>query len=326
PGFKGNNILSIANCTGNMAPRTNVARTNIENTEHKNIFLQKVYSAISEHIETELENLCKEFSISWAARESSFILSSLTERIHTRHLMDDEFFLNEELFKAELGKVKFILQEDHQERKLTSLNTLLAEGDFWTVDSVSFHSADSLIKDVSSDSSSASSIFIMNSIQGNASAAKTEHIKKLVCNIGGRNDDLISKYILDKYSVKEIKTFTELRRIDLRWAPTEGQKLWKVISHSNDYGSNSKIYIQTSNLVVLDQSSKGKVIKSSGFTFVLEGSELHRLISNIDFISKSEDSLSREEQVCFIMLGKLITDLFFITNKTSERERFEFHL
>ncbi|HEQ1859308.1 TPA: ATP-binding protein [Providencia alcalifaciens] len=316
PGFNRNNMFSIANCTGKMAPKTNVARTNIENTEHKEIFLQKIYSILAEHIDNELNNLCKQFSISWASRESSFIISSLTP--NSRNFMDDDYFLNEELFKNEIAKIKLILQEDHKQRKIISLNDLLAEGDFWTIDSISFHSADSLIKDVSSENNSASSLFIMNSIQGGEVAAKTDHINKLVCNIRGRNSDFISKYIIEKYSVKEIKTFTELRRIDLKWTPNQSEQLWSVLYHSNEYGKKSDVYIQNSDDIILDENSKGKVIKSSGFTFVLSGNPLHDLISGLDFTLRPDDEMSREHQFFNSMLGRIISDLFFISNKNHE--------
>ncbi|ENM3870983.1 hypothetical protein O1E18_001853, partial [Vibrio cholerae] len=77
PGFKNNYMLSIANCTGAQAPRTNVARTNIENSDHKNHYLKKVYGIYINHISKELNRLCEDFSISWASRESKFLLSGL---------------------------------------------------------------------------------------------------------------------------------------------------------------------------------------------------------------------------------------------------------
>ncbi|EHS1093371.1 ATP-binding protein [Vibrio cholerae] len=320
PGFKNNYMLSIANCTGAQAPRTNVARTNIENSDHKNHYLKKVYGIYINHISKELNRLCEDFSISWASRESKFLLSGLVRPRYARHRFRDEdsFFINESLFIEELSTLNVILQEDHQERKLISINELLKIGEFWTVDCESFSSADSLIKNVSSDVDSSSSLFVINSIQGGREKAKTEHINNLLCDLNDNNYDLIAKEVFNLFVVKEIRAFPELRRLDLRWGLNEDKPLWSLIAHEGEFRDDLRIHLQQSKDITLNRESEGNVIRSSGSIFILRDNEFHDYLQTLPFMNKNSQKLSNEESIVMTWLGKVIEFAFYMSNKTYE--------
>ena len=50
PGFEGDSIVAIANITGQGAPKTNVARSGIENTPERATMLQTIYGVLQSQI------------------------------------------------------------------------------------------------------------------------------------------------------------------------------------------------------------------------------------------------------------------------------------
>ncbi len=79
PGFNGRNLYAIVNTSGKNAPKTNVARSNIEITPEREALLFSVYQLYLEHISNELSNLRKSgFSITWAASEANWLLKSFS--------------------------------------------------------------------------------------------------------------------------------------------------------------------------------------------------------------------------------------------------------
>ncbi|MGR5240327.1 HD domain-containing protein [Photobacterium damselae] len=310
PGFEQSSIIAVANCTGEMAPKTNVARTNIENTENKDIFLTKVYQMLLEHISDEILQMCDKFSISWASREALVILDGLVSH-GMRYNRNENTLINDELFYLELSKLKIILQEDHKERNLMSFQDLFNAKEFWTIDSESFRAADSLIQDASCKDKSTSSLLIMNNIHGGDDKAHTGHIQNLVCNMNNINENIITLNLRNKFNVSEIKTFTELRRVDLKWT-LKKDELWKVISFRDDYDNNSSIYIQNSSDILVDLSSTGNAIRSSGYIFILENSELYDYLKTLEVIYLDEDNITSQQHFVLSILGQIISRIFYL--------------
>ncbi|WP_163015864.1 ATP-binding protein [Streptomyces sp. Tu 4128] len=94
PGFSNeeNTILALCNSTGPSAPRTDVARSRLENTPERQRMLEKIYKAYSAHIERECNSLEKDHhhSLTWACNEAQHLSGALSRGYPTsQHAMND---------------------------------------------------------------------------------------------------------------------------------------------------------------------------------------------------------------------------------------------
>ncbi|MDD9177239.1 MULTISPECIES: HD domain-containing protein [Aliivibrio] len=278
PGFNTQTILAIANCYGYNSPKTNVARDRIEATEQKDQMLKKVYDSYRNHISSEINSLCKNnFSISWASREAGLLLQGLLNNRRYVNRNDKQLVENDELFNNSLYELDLVLKETLEERELTSIDKLINSNEFWTIDSSTYRSADSLIRDTENLKDNRSALSIMNSIYGNAKSAQTDHINQLVCFPSyDISSDYVFNQLLENFGVSEIKIIASQRRVDLKWNK-ESKNSWKKILLM-DNRPEGNLFIQNSGeeVVCSDEPSIG-VIKSKNIIFILKGSELHDL-------------------------------------------------
>lgn len=296
PGFETKNLFAIVNSVGENAPKTNVARSNIEVTPEREVLLSTIYDLYLEHINEEIENLRKTgFSITWAANEGIWLLKSFTKtranNSNDLHLMDLE------IFKQSLSKMKFILIENNNTRSLKSINDLKKMKQFWSIDCASYSSADSLIKEVKSSNSSALSL--LNLIFQNINP-KTDHIENLLCN--NDSERTIEKILSDNFQVDSIKIISDQRRLDLRWSLTS-KKIWELITLPTEpsrYSSISrKCYIQLLD-IESEKISNEIAICSSNAIFILINSALNKYLINL--IHK----LSAKTQEDIFIISKIV--------------------
>lgn len=274
PGFNSINLYSIVNTTGIKAPKTNVARSNIEVTPEKRFLLNTIYRLYLNHISDELENLLKEgFSITWAANEANFLLNSFIRNYRSYNVVDSPL---EDIgeFTNILSNVESILIEQKGHRQLINFNKLRELQHFWIIDCASYTSADSLLKEIKATNTSALSL--LNTIFDNEDS-NTSHIDNLFCNFqpGG----VLDKIIRESFQVDVIKLVPKQRRIDLRWSYTD-KKIWYKINLSEDHRRDTVFYIQLEDIEIIDSMDE-IAISSSNNLFILKNSELNHFLVNL---------------------------------------------
>lgn len=294
PGFQRRNLYAVVNTSGKNAPKTNVARSNIEVTPEREALLSAVYELYLKHISDEIKSLRTHgFSITWAAKEGNFLLRSFTSSrdLHGRA----NNFEDTPTFEKSLSKMNFVLIENDNKRELLSIDKLSSINHYWTIDCVSYSSADSLIKEVKSSNTSALSL--LQTIFGKDDS-KTDHIDYLLCN--NQSDENLERLLGEKFQVNSIKIIPEQRRLDLKWS-LSSDKIWEEIKITGDEFSreDSKCYIQLLDFEI-DESINQTAINSSNALFILKNSELN------SYLVKVIEQLSDKTQENKLVLSKVV--------------------
>jgi molecular chaperone HtpG len=112
PGFRERNIHAIANATGRLAPRTNVARSGLEMSSEVIGLMRSLYSIYFSHVENEVCALQSErgFSPTWAAGEPVFIPGSLLKSQKERNKQVE--IVDMRAFVEAAEEAKLVLVED----------------------------------------------------------------------------------------------------------------------------------------------------------------------------------------------------------------------
>jgi len=226
PGFNKPHIIAIANAKGNTAPKTNVARIEFEITPERNAMLKAIYSIYCEHVKYEINKLYEErhFSLTWATRESRYLLASLiyTGIIDIRAYKEQgvEPIEYDILFEI-VSNLPILLAEYGSERKPISPATFNREKYFWTIDCELFRSAEMLIREVESP---ASLLSLVNGLRANNVQLPSDPI---LCGFDTRND--IETAVFEGKEVDIITIYPEQRRIDLRWTEKTDPPRWLQI-------------------------------------------------------------------------------------------------
>jgi molecular chaperone HtpG len=307
PGFNGRNLYALVNTSGKNAPKTNVARSNIEITPEREALLFSIYQLYFEHITSELQNLRKEgFSITWAANEANWLLNSFTR--NSRITNNREVKIEDlNSFEKALSKIQCVLIEKNTNREIISVNELKELNHFWSIDCASYSSADSLIKEVKSSNTSA--LALLKTIFGNEDS-NTDHIDYLLCN--QQSDKIIDKIIGDNFQVDSIKLIPEQRRLDLRWSLSK-EKIWEEITISDDEysrGSSSRCFIQLLDFEI-DKSINQIAINSSNALFILKNSELNKYL--VKLIEQLSDK-TQEDKIALSKTVGLLNSFFYYKN------------
>jgi hypothetical protein len=320
PGFKGLHIYCLADASGESAPKTNVARSNIEITQEREQLLSSVYSIYLDHIADELNNLSKSgFSITWAAKEANWLLTSFIKGNRYR-ATDYERLEDNKSLKKSLMDLRCILVEKNKSRELTSINNLKQLNHFWTIDCASYTSADSLIKEAKSSNSSA--LDLLRTIYG-SDESNTSHIDCLLCS-DQYSDNITDKIINEYFQVDNMKIFQEQRRLDLRWSLTK-EKIWEEITYDEDeHGNESapKCYVQLIDFADENTKFNQIAINSSNALFILNNSELNKYL--IKIIGKLSER-SNEDNIALSKIVSLLNSIFYYKdlNKSKIEEYIE---
>ena len=306
PGFNGKNLYAIVNTVGKNAPKTNVARSNIEITPEREALLFSIYQLYLEHITNELENLKREgFSLTWAANEAKLLLNSVyrgSRFLHNREIRVED----SNSFEKALSQLKCVLVETNSIRKIISVNELKDLNHFWSIDCGSYSSANSLIKEVKSSNTSA--LALLKTIFGN-NESDTDHIDHLLCH--EQSNNVIDKIIRDIFQVDTIKLIPEQRRLDLRWSLST-EKIWEEITliddeYSINVSKSNRCLIQLKDLRS-DQSISQIAINSSNALFILKNSELNTYL--VKLINQLSDK-SQEDRIALSQTVSLINSFFY---------------
>jgi hypothetical protein len=215
PGYYGFPILAIANISGKNAPKTNVARSNLESTSELENCLSTIYSFYAQQITDEIHNLTSEesYSITGATGEVNYLLSPLLgdNRKNTRAI-------NYALLKKAISRIPFIIIEDQNVRTTASISEISKQDVFWTIESPFLDSAESLISQLSTSVSLSmlvNNLNIKTCIIPNNPVIRPRNISNKIKQL------LFSGKEIDQISVNE-----KNNQINLRWVNTTDSPRW----------------------------------------------------------------------------------------------------
>lgn len=214
PGFKRNTIISLANIVGANAPKTNVARSAIEDTQEYRDALSVIYKLYCKHVASEIERLSKMlgYSLSRAVEQVPYIIDPLCNFQFTpsKPLLLDEA----------LSKVDFILVEDDGVRKNMSFIELRKHKHFWTINSPFMSSVEFFVREAPSN---ISSMTILDYLQSDGSEHKLPS-GMILCNLdrNTRVDSLIRAF----YEPIRFEANHDFRRITVKWGLVGKESRW----------------------------------------------------------------------------------------------------
>lgn len=210
PGFDGPGIVSIVNTVGTGAPKTNVARSSLENTPESREITRKVYEIFMAQIDDEAERLVRKekYSLSWATSQMAFLARPLRRRD----------VADEQLLSNCFAKLKLFLLEEGGHRSAVSLERLRSRKIFWSSHSSLTSSIERLIQELPGNVN-ARAVFELA-----ANGIAYLPAGPLITNIenGSMALGLVSQY----FEVDEVRASNENRYLQLRWSAGEAEPKW----------------------------------------------------------------------------------------------------
>lgn len=204
PGFQGISFLAVANSIGRTAPRTNVARSALEDTEEYRDLLAAVYKMYADHVSAEMKRLATDggYSLSRAVGVGPFISSPLTSP-STPPAKGD-------LLGEALSCIPFVLLEEAEGRKSVSLDNLSKLPGFHTVVSPLYRSIEYFVREAPADISTQK---LLNSL-GNLGQAAPGY--PVLCNLGA-GSFYVDEKIRELFQIDGVTVSAETRSINLHW-------------------------------------------------------------------------------------------------------------
>ena len=231
PGYDGKKLVAAANTLNRATILTNVARSAVEDNGQKERLLSAVYGLYLRHCQAQMKELQKNGnSLSWAANECRYLLVPLLVKEKTGNILgiadQTVSLLNEQVFRAELRKLKCIVVEENQARTVVSVEELTGRDSFCMVDSSMIYAAELFLLQMQSDSSLSS---LMVAVQSDAALPSD---KPMICNFG---ISIIHELALEDREVSFISVSKETRRADLVFSRRVGR--WQTIKLGNQFMS-----------------------------------------------------------------------------------------
>ncbi len=219
PGFRQGGVYAIANATGKAAPRTNVARSGLEDTPEYARLLHSIYGIYCDHVRAEMTDLEKHRSrsLTWAAGEGAYLIAPLRQSEYDRGPVIPE---SEAIFEDELGELAVYVIEEDGTRRSVSWKELEDREAIWTIESAFVRHAESLIREASVNISLRA---ILKSLEVGAFELPTE---PLLCSEFWYRGSVFEELLSRRWEVGELRANREARRLDVRWLPLERSPRW----------------------------------------------------------------------------------------------------
>jgi molecular chaperone HtpG len=312
PGYEGDGIAAIANATGPNAPKTNVARSNIEATAEQEDMLKAVYSIYVSHVENEVNALQKErdFSPTWAAQEGRHLAAPL---IHP--YMADSRALKPAILMNAISKLPLLIGEKSGNRHEVSPLMVQTESRVWTVESAFLKSAEELIKEVNTKVSIRS--LLSNLGVNNIIPADDMMLSSL------SSDDVFFKTALEGKEISEILVDKAQRSANFLWTSNASSKKWasfpaevyrdntNVVRQFDSYSNHNRTGIGFFDVLVAKEEVKFEGleqeigVKSKERILLNYNSDLSTYLRNLFTITTSD---SREKQAFALVAFNIIIE------------------
>lgn len=212
PGFRSKTILSVANAVGQFAPRTNVARSALEDTIELRNMLSAIYAIYAKHVSNEILRLEKDRgqsvtrAVSAAPYLSHPLVGASVSAIRPRELA------------AAIAEVPFLVVEEHEDRMRKSLNELSSYPFFWTSESPISRSVEFFLREFPTNLSSAK---LLKTVGGSGSNADSG---AKVFNIDSHNyiKESVNKY----FDISEVHASEDERQVRFKWLRRADEVFW----------------------------------------------------------------------------------------------------
>ena len=245
PGFHGFGIMAIADVCGQDAPKTNVARSGIEESGKRVRMLEAIYDLYCQHIQREFNELTNRRGkpLEWAVGESRYLLRPLTASQPVRGRIYGLYGqMREDLSKPGSNplmeaacRLPLLVVERDGERVVQSIDDLRREPYFWTIHAMLTWHAESLLKETSSQ------LTLLELLR--ALGVSTENTVRYPAlpNYEMTIKHAVLRAVFRDREVDALMANDDQRRIDVRWAERKsGEPKWQpvidesVVARSND--------------------------------------------------------------------------------------------
>lgn len=212
PGFKGRSILAIANVSGKNAPKTNVARSALEDTSEYQEMLKKVYRNYARHVTGEIKRLSgtADYSLSRAVEQAPYIAAPLT--------LKEGLEVKSGLLNEALEEIPLVLVERVDGRATISLQELKSVEEFWTVDSPLTSSVEFFVREAPRDITAS---MILEKLQDDSAGLPGG---MLVCNL--KTFPFIEESVKKFFEPGELVADERARRVSVRWQKIGKEPRW----------------------------------------------------------------------------------------------------
>lgn len=270
PGFREAFVPAIANVSGPLAPRTNVARSGLEESEGATAVMERIYALFASHVATEVREMMEKRGQSphSAVAECKWLLQPFLRMLDGIRSQDREVVLKG------FGQVPLHIVESSDRTRLASINELREASSFWTIDSPAMGAAGELVTKISEGHSATALLRSLNKdfyvpdgdILSNPGASLSAY-----STFFGKEVD---KIVLVR-SQKSVWTRWSLAREQMRWELVSGRRL-------------KRVFVQTG--PVDTEGTDGlQVLVSHNDCFVFEGSALAELLMRLGADLHEED-------------------------------------
>ncbi|MER6751848.1 HD domain-containing protein [Streptomyces fungicidicus] len=217
PGFRrASGVWSLANAWGPRAPRTNVARTEIDATPEFTRVVEQIYSAYCDHIREEVEQLqsVRSHSLTWATGEAAIISSIFSAK--------DSLPISRPSLRQSLSKVPLFLLEQGGIRSHASADDLLKFNALRMTESTVMEHIEYLLRELPGGSRTS-----LMKVLAEAEDHWDES-EPVICTRLGR-DNHVDDFFLSAWQIAEMRANKSERRCDFRWIKLDDEPLWSSV-------------------------------------------------------------------------------------------------
>lgn len=263
PGLKFRRFVVLANCTGKNSPTTNVARDALEANSALDEMYRTIYDLYLQTYASQFEELSNKFSVSWAVSEMSYQI----DRFNSDYPRSS--VVRRDLFMESLSSVSCCITDDGEKMRVSSISELPAE--IYTLDSVAYKSAISLLKDV--PSSNKTPLCLLRELDSSSKFGDIYLQDYMMANT-------LKDLFVGKYDVSSVWADIPHRRIKLCWIKASG--LWKRVVVSRGGWQQKYFFVPLQEKgIAMNGVDNNNLITCERNTFLLPGTSVGDFLKNI---------------------------------------------
>lgn len=263
PGLRNRDYLVLANCTGEDAPTTNVARNALEDNENLERVYRIMYKIFTKMYVDQANDILAHDSVTWAARQVNNSLGAFySERYFSR-------FDRREIFEEQLKNTPCIVVDNGKSIQIKDLNSI--PENVATLESMAFNSAVTLLQDIPNASKTAYGLL--------AELENTKPQDEIILY-----DTFMARCLynlfLGQFEVVAIQCHEDIRRIKFIWA--RNCQRWMHIKAESPYSHDPHLYIlQEPDSVTIEGLNDKFVVVSGDKVMLAKESRLLKFMNGL---------------------------------------------
>jgi molecular chaperone HtpG len=275
PGFTGMPFYAMADATGIDAPRTDVTRTTLEQTEERWTLLTRVFGAYAKFVSEEVAALANRgYSLTWQARSAR----ELARPIGSSMVIDPT------VARSALATIPAIVIDDGTRRRLCTGADIDDYAVYWTVRSHLFDSVERVLMELRSDAS----VLTVTSVAGGTSIEFPPG--PVVTSTAAAN----SAGLTVQRDIAALTLRPEERRLDIAWARRGETPRWRSLAAARVPIERqgparrrildvepAQCFVARPGTVKVEGRSDETVIFDGGWRLIIEGSPLHAFLWDV---------------------------------------------